>query len=204
MFRFESDYHNRNTFRSRPVSSANPTRSDAARNRETILLAATRAFTEAQDEPTMRAIARDSGVGIGTLYRHFPTREALVAAVYADTLARLLDGAADLLNRYAPAEAMRRWMDLFADWVATKMGMLSTMLAMIEAGDINHDESGRRIRESIDLILVAGAVAGDIRSDAGAEDVTASLIGILTVAGSPAQAERLLDLLMDGLRPRAR
>lgn len=116
-------------------------RADAARNRDQLLAVATRAFMSADAEPSMRAIAREAGVGIATLYRHFPTRESLVDAVYRDQVVRLTTGARELLGRLPPAEAMRRWMDLFGDWIATKNGMLDTLLTMIESGEIAHAQT---------------------------------------------------------------
>ena len=183
---------------------APPIRADAARNRESLVAAATRAFASAAPEPSMRAIAREAGVGIATLYRHFPTRESLVYAVYEDQVQRLTIGARELLQTLPPAAAMRGWMDLFADWLATKRGMRDTLLAMADSGQIAHAHGRAELVSAIAAILQAGSAAGDIRADAGAEDVVASLVGILTVAGKPeqrAQAGRLLDLLMDGLRP---
>jgi AcrR family transcriptional regulator len=187
-------------------AEARSLRSDAARNRDTLLAAATRAFASAGQEPSMRAIAREAGVGIGTLYRHFPTRESLVDAVYQDQVQRLTLGASELLERLPPAKAMRQWMDLFADWVATKHGMLDTLLAMIESGEIAHAQTRAELLEAITAILDAGRTAGDLRADISAEDIAASLLGIFGVAGKPeqrAQANRLLNLLMDGLRPTA-
>jgi AcrR family transcriptional regulator len=183
-----------------------PPRADAARNRETLLAAATRAFASAAEEPSMRAIAREAGVGIATLYRHFPTRESLVDAVYQDQVQRLTAGARELLEQLPPAKAMRRWMDLFGDWLATKYGMLDTLQAMLESGEIAHAQSRTELLGAITTILNAGVAAGDLRADVSAEDIAASLTGIFTVAGLPrnqAQADRLLNLLMDGLRPAA-
>lgn len=180
-------------------------RADATRNRDQLLAAATRVFASADGEPSMRAIAREAEVGIATLYRHFPTRESLVDAVYRDQVVRLTTGAHELLGRLPPAEAMRRWMDSFGDWIATKNGMLDTLLAMIESGKIAHVQTRTELLAAITTILDAGRAAGDLRSDVTAEDIAASLIGIFTVAPRPehvAQAGRLLDLLMDGLRPR--
>ena len=180
-------------------------RADASRNRETVLAAATRAFASSGTEPSMRAIAREAGVGIATLYRHFPTRESLVDAVYHDQVERLTLGARELLERLPPAEAMRRWMDLFGDWLVTKHGMIDTLLAMIESGEIALAQTRAELLDVITTILDAGTAAGDLRADISAEDIAASLIGIFTVAGQPGQhtqANRLLNLLMDGLRPR--
>ena len=180
-------------------------RADASRNRDTLLAAATRAFASWEAEPSMRAIAREAGVGIATLYRHFPTRESLVDAVYHDQVERLTVGARELLEQLPPAEAMRRWMDLFGDWLLTKYGMIDTLLAMIESGEIAHARTRAELLDVITTILEAGRAAGDLRADVTAEDIAASLIGIFTVVGKPGQrpqADRLLNLLMDGLRPR--
>jgi AcrR family transcriptional regulator len=178
-----------------------PLRSDAARNRKSLLEVATRTCARAK-EPSMRQIAREAGVGVGTLYRHFPTREALVEAVYHDQVERLTQGAQLLLAKHAPAAALRRWMDLFGVCLATKHGMLETLRAMAETGAMEHGQGRAALLAAITSILDAGRKAGDIRSDANAEDVSASLIGIFSVASALPQLKRLLDLLMDGLRPR--
>jgi AcrR family transcriptional regulator len=179
-------------------------RSDAARNRETLLAAATRAFAASETEPSMRAIAREAGVGIATLYRHFPTRESLVDAVYRDQVERLTEGASHLLAELPPSEALRAWMDLFGDWLATKHGMLDTLLAMIEKGQIPHTHTRDELLAAITSILDAGATTGDIRTDVQAEEVSAGMMGMLGVSAhlkDRAQGARLLDLFMDGLRP---
>lgn len=178
-------------------------RADAARNRDALLAAATRTFASSDAEPSMRAIARDAGVGIATLYRHFPTREALVDAVYRDQVQRLTSGARDLLSEHRPAVALRRWMDLFGDWLATKHGMVDTLRAMIDAGEIAHAGTRDELLEAIASLLDAGGTAGELRTDVAADDVAAGLLGIFTVAGGAgrgAQAGRLLDLMVDGLR----
>jgi AcrR family transcriptional regulator len=179
-------------------------RADATRNRDQLLAAATRVFASADSETSMRAIAREAGVGIATLYRHFPTRESLIEAVYRDQVVRLRVGARELLSQLAPAAALRRWMDLFGDWIATKNGMLDTLLAMIESGEIAHAQTRTELLAAITEMLDAGRVAGDLRADVTAEDVADSLIGIFTVAHPPeheARTTRLLNILMDGLRP---
>ena len=181
-------------------------RADAARNREAVLRAATEVFARSDTEPSMRALAREAGVGIATLYRHFPTRETLVDAVYQDQVMRLTKGATELVAGHPPAEALRLWMDLFAEWMATKNGMRNTLVAMIDADQIAHAGTRDELLAAIDVILRAGAEAGDIRADTSAEDVAAGLIGILTVTGPPSvnpQAARLLNLLHDGLSARA-
>ena len=178
-------------------------RADATRNRNQLLEAAAHVFVSVGTEPSMRAIAREAGVGIATLYRHFPTRESLVDAVYRDQVARLTDGARELLAQLPPPAALRRWMDLFGDWIATKNGMLDTLLAMIESGEITHARTQTELLAAIEEILAAGRATGELRADVTAEDIAASLIGIFTVARPPAheaRAARLLNLLMDVLR----
>ena len=188
------------------VTRGRTARADAVRNRARLLAVASRVFASAGAEPSMRAIAREAGVGIATLYRHFPTKEALVDAVYRSQVVRLTAGARKLLDRLPPARAMRRWMELFGDWIATKNGMLDTLLAMIETGEIAHGQTRLELLAAITTILDAGRAAGDLRRDVRAEDVAASLIGIFTVAREPkrALARRLLNLFMDGLRPPVR
>ena len=179
-------------------------RADAARSRDQLLEAASRVFVSADTEPSMRAVAREAGVGIATLYRHFPTRESLVEAVYRDQVTGLTGGARELLTQLPPPAALRRWMDLFGDWIATKNGMLDTLLAMIESGEIAHAQTQAELLAAIDEILNAGRVTGELRADVAAEDIAASLIGIFVVARPPkhaARASRLLNILMDGLRP---
>ena len=185
------------------ADSAPGLRADAARNRDMLLKAATRAFASAATEPSMRSIAREASVGIATLYRHFPTRESLVDAVYQDQVQRLTLGARTLLEELPPAEAMRQWMDLFGEWLATKHGMLDTLLAMIDSGEIAYGQSRTELLQAITTILSAGHASGELRADVSADDIAASLVGIFTVAGKreqQSQANRLLNLLMDGLR----
>jgi AcrR family transcriptional regulator len=185
-------------------AKARALRSDATRNREQLLAAATRVIVAADGTPSMRAIAAEAGVGIATLYRHFPTRESLVEAVYRDQVERLSAGSRELLAQLPPAAALRRWMDLFGDWIATKNGMLDTLLAMITAGEIAHAQTRTELLTAITAILDAGRAAGDLRADVTAEDIAASLVGIFSVAPPPvheARAGRLLDILIDGLRP---
>jgi len=184
-----------------------PVRSDAARNRQALVDVATRLFVSAGagDEPSLRLIAREAGVGIGTLFRHFPTREALVEAVYQDQVRRLTEGADQLLAAHPPARAMRRWMDLFSEWLAAKNGMVDTLRAMISNEQLGHAHTRTELLAAIDKILAAGRAAGDISAVATPEDVAAALIGIFTVAPittSGEQAARLLDIFMAGISAR--
>jgi AcrR family transcriptional regulator len=181
-----------------------PVRSDAARNRQALIEVATKLFISAgaDSEPSLRLIAREADVGIGTLFRHFPTREALVEAVYQDQVRRLTDGADHLLATCPPAQAMRRWMDLFTEWIATKNGMLDTLRAMINNKQLGSGRTRAQLLAAIDKILAAGRAAGDISAQATSEDIAAGLIGISTVAPIATRSEqsaRLLDIFMNGL-----
>ncbi|HEX7827788.1 MAG TPA: helix-turn-helix domain-containing protein, partial [Mycobacterium sp.] len=114
-----------------------PVRADAHRNRERLLAAATAAFTAADGTTvSLEAVARDAGVGIGTLYRHFPNREALVEAVYRAELAEVSASAAELLEQHAPVAALRHWMTRYASFVAAKQGMAESLGAMFASGAV--------------------------------------------------------------------
>lgn len=180
---------------------------EARRNRQNLVAVAARAFASGPRRVPLEEIAKEAGVGIGTLYRHFPTREALVEAVYRDQVERLRTGARELLSAHPPARALRLWMDLFADWAVTKHGMIDTLRAIVSSGRLEFDQMRSELVAVVRMFLDAGAAAGDIRRDVDAEAVAATLAGILSVAGEPEQREqasRMLSLLMDGLRPYSR
>jgi AcrR family transcriptional regulator len=180
-------------------------RSDAKRNRESLLVAATAAFKGADEQVSLEAVAREAGVGIGTLYRHFPTREDLVEAVYLSELERLVTAAPTLLAGGPADLALRVWMDRFADWVEGKQGMTGTLRAMFADGAIVRSEMQDRLAATIGEFLSAGAAAGTLRDDVEATDVLRSLIGLISVGGAGPERsslERTFDLLLDGLRHR--
>jgi AcrR family transcriptional regulator len=182
--------------------STRPLRADAARNRDRLLAAAVRAFSNDADV-TLDAIAKAAGVGIGTLYRHFPTREALVDAAYRNELARLCDAVDELLADLPPDAATRAWMDRFVDYMTTKRGMTEALRAVIASGGNPFSASRDKLTTAITTLLAAGSAAGTIRSDVDPGDVLVSLSGVSLAAGERDQASRLLDLLMDGLRYRS-
>ena len=180
-------------------------RADATRNRDQLLEVATRVFVSADGtEPSMRAIAREAGVGIATLYRHFPTRESLVDAVYRDQVVRLTAGARELLAQLPPAAALRRWMDLFGDWIATKNGMLDTLLAMIESGEIAHAQTRTELLAAIDAHPRRRPRDGRPplrRHRRRHRRQPHRHLHRGPPARAAARASRLLNILMDGLRP---
>jgi AcrR family transcriptional regulator len=183
-----------------------PLRADAQRNRDRLLEVAVRAFSQDGPEVTLDSIAREAGVGIGTLYRHFPTREALIEAAYRSELARLCDSVPGLLAAGPPDTALRTWMDRFVDYLATKRGMADALRAVIASGGNPYAPSRAALTGAVTDLLAAGAAAGLIRDDIAPADVLASLSGVSLSAGAPDQrdqAGRMLDLLMDGLRYRA-
>jgi len=187
-------------------TDARPLRADAARNRERLLSAAVRALSSgAGPESTLEAIARDAGVGIGTLYRHFPTREALIEAAYRNELTRLCEAAPELQRTLRADEATRAWMDRFVDYMTTKRGMADALRTVIASGGNPYATSRDQLLAALTGLIDAGSAAGVIRADVDPADVLASLSGVTLAAGEPAQREqagRMLDLLMDGLRPR--
>jgi AcrR family transcriptional regulator len=184
-----------------PERPAGTPRADAQRNRTRLLDAAAEAFAET-DGATLDSVAKRAGLGIGTLYRHFPTREALVEAVYRVELERLCDSAERLLDDRTPEAALREWMARYREFVATKRGMADALQRLAASGAVTRSETGPRLTAAIQTILDAGRAAGTLRGDVRAEDVTAALTGTLLVAGSADQqdqAGRLIGLLIDGL-----
>jgi AcrR family transcriptional regulator len=178
-------------------------RSDARRNREKLLEVATAGFAGADGRPvSLESIARDAGVGIGTLYRHFPNRDALVEAVYRAGLAEVAAAAVQLLDQRPPKAALRRWMDRYASFVAAKRGMAESLHAIFDSGAMQPSQTRDSIAGAVDLLLRAGADDGSLRPDVQADDVVSSLIGIFLASGSPEQTGRLLDLLVAGVTQR--
>lgn len=188
------------------MSPGKPVRADAERNRQRLLEVAYDAFTS-DGRVTLEAIARAAGVGIGTLYRHFPTREALVVAVYRAERGRLCENAAELAATLGPdddpAAALRTWMDRFGDYLAAKRDMADALREIIASGEITAEEARAELSAAIQALLEAGIASGALRSDVRSEDVVASLVGIHLACGLPEQREqagRMMDLLVDGLR----
>jgi len=189
-----------------PVGTARAARADAQRNREKLLDAARAAFARADGTVALEAIARAAGVGIGTLYRHFPTREALVEAVYGAELDDVATSAPALLAELPPEAALRAWMDRYAAFVATKRGMIDTLRAGWASGTMATPTTRERLTAAIAMILAEGARAGSLRGDVDADDVTTMLLGVfLSTAASntPEKTGRLFDLVISGLRPLA-
>jgi AcrR family transcriptional regulator len=180
-------------------------RADAERNRARLLDAARAAFTAGQAAVSLERIAKDADVGIGTLYRHFPTREALVEALYRRELADLCASADDLLAAYPPERALRAWTDGFARYVAAKREMADTLRAVFASGTMTLSEARRDLTAAVRAILAAGVADGTLRADVHPEDVVAMVVGAFAATsldGGHEQLNRMLDLLMDAVRSR--
>jgi AcrR family transcriptional regulator len=178
-------------------------RADAERNRARLLDVGRAAFASGQAQVTLEQIARDADVGIGTLYRHFPTREALVEALYRQELADLCASAGDLLASYPAEFALRAWMDRFAGYVTAKREMADALRAVFASGTVTISQIREQLAEAVQTILDAGVTAGTLREDVRAEDIVATVVGMFTatsLAGGHEQLERMLDLLMDAIR----
>ncbi|HEY1666044.1 MAG TPA: TetR/AcrR family transcriptional regulator [Trebonia sp.] len=181
-------------------------RADAERNRARLLDAAKAAFSSghpSEQAPTLEQIARAAEVGIGTLYRHFPTREALVEALYRKELADLCAAAAEMLKSHAPEQALRAWMDLFADYVAAKREMADALRAVFAAGSVTVSQAREELTVAVRTILDAGVAGGTLRDDVRPEDVVAMIVGAFTatsLAGGQEQRGRMFDLLVDAVR----
>ena len=184
---------------------ARPLRADARRNRDALLDAAAAAFAAHGIDASLEDIARRAGVGIGTLYRHFPTREAMVEAAYRHGVEQLCDAADELVATEPGDVALEQWMLRFVGYVATKKGLAATLK---NAGDADSRAElfayvHRRIREAMSALLTAAAGTGRIRVDVEATDLIRALGGICMVSDQPGwedQAHRLITLLMDGMR----
>jgi AcrR family transcriptional regulator len=178
-------------------------RVDAERNRARLLDAARAAFASGREPVTLEQIARDSGVGIGTLYRHFPTREALVEALYRQELADLCASVDDLLAAHSPEGALRAWMDRFAGYVAAKREMADALRAVFAAGTVTVSQAREELTAAVRTILDADGATGTLRDDVRPGDIVAMIVGMFTatsLAGGHEQLERMFDLLMDAVR----
>jgi AcrR family transcriptional regulator len=181
------------------------TRADALRNRERVLEAARNVFSAGGPDASLEAVARTAGVGIGTLYRHFPTREALFDAVYRHEAQQLAALAERLKKAAEPTQALRRWLHALVKFVATKKGMSAALaLAISKDSDLFSYSSDLLMRSGGELLDRATA-AGEIRGDIGPEDLVRTLVGMCYTHDQPGWQKnvlRLVDVFIDGLRSR--
>lgn len=178
-----------------------PLRADAARNREKLLAAAREAFTADGAGASLEDIARRAGVGIGTLYRNFPTRQALLEAVYVDEVAAIC-AAADDLDALAPWDALVAWLRSFADYATTKKALGAELMAYLDGEAPVFLQCRQSIVAAGAPLLERAQQAGEVRSDAELMDVMRMVGGIATIANAePGQVDRILAVALDGLRP---
>ncbi|MBV9460639.1 MAG: TetR/AcrR family transcriptional regulator [Bradyrhizobium sp.] len=185
------------------AKSSRKPRADALRNRERVLEAAKIVFSAGGPDASLEAVAREAAVGIGTLYRHFPTREALYEAVYRREVEQLSELAEELKGEAAPVEALRRWLRSNVEFVATKKGMATALALAAGPPSELTAFSFDRLTKAIRMLLERAVVAGEIRADITAEDLLRTLVGMCLLHDQPgwqAGVARMLDVLVDGLR----
>jgi AcrR family transcriptional regulator len=179
-------------------------RTDAQRNRERILEAAKEAFTRAGANASLDDIAKDAGVGAGTLYRHFPTRDALIEAVYRTEVEKLAAAERRFAETMAPIEALRAWMLLFVDYIAAKQIIAPALNTFVGGPSKLYEGSRAQIQGAIDGLVRRAIKSGNIRKDLDPFDLLRALIGVSNVASSPdwpQSAKRLVEILITGSRP---
>lgn len=177
-------------------------RTDALRNRERLLAAAKAVFSAGGPDASLEAVARRAGVGIGTLYRHFPTREALFEAVYRHEVEQLAELAEQLKAEAAPVEALRRWLRANVEFVATKKGMSAALALAVHSQSELTAYSFERLTKAVGALLDRAAAAGEIRADVSPEDLLRAFVGMCTMHDQPgwqASVLRLLEVFVDGL-----
>ena len=183
-----------------------PMRADAQRNYAKLLGAASAAFVESgADDVSLEGIARRAGVGIGTLYRHFPTRQALLEAVYQDQAEQLAARADELLRSDSPAEAFAIWLHALVAFSSTKRSLTAAMVAILGKDSELMSMCSKLIKDSAEALLARAQQAGAVRADVNSTDVIRLMHGVSMVTeyapGDPGQADRMLALILDGLRP---
>jgi AcrR family transcriptional regulator len=179
-------------------------RVDAQRNRERILEVARQAFTRSGADTSLDDIAKQAGVGPGTLYRHFPTRDELLEAVYRTEVEKLAAAERKFAQAMPPIEALRAWMLLFVDYIATKQIIAPALNTLVGGPSKVLEASYGQIHEAICALVKRAIKSGDIRRDLDPVDLLRALVGVANVASSPdwqRSARRLVDILVTGARP---
>ncbi len=179
-------------------------RTDAQRNRERILEVAKRAFTRSGANASLNDIAKETRVGAGTLYRHFPTRDALIEAVYRTEVEKLASAEKKFSERLPPIEALRAWMLLFVDYIATKQIIGPALNSVVGGPSKLYEGSRSQIQEAINALVKRAIKSGEIRKDLDPLDLLRALVGVSNVASTPdwqQSARRLVDILISGSRP---
>jgi AcrR family transcriptional regulator len=191
----------------RPKPARRKPRADAQRNRERVLEVAKQAFTRYGASASLDDIAKEAGVGAGTLYRHFPTRDALIEAVYRTEVEKLAAAEGKFAESLPPLEALRAWMKLFVDYVEAKHIIAPALNTYAGGPSKLYETSKTQISGAINALVKRAIHSGDIRKDLEPFDLLRALIGVASVASSPdwpQSAKRLVDILITGSRPTAK
>lgn len=187
----------------RAQSARRKPRADALRNRERILEVAKQAFTRLGADASLDEIAKRAGVGAGTLYRHFPTREALIEAVYRNELERLAEAGRELSGKLSPVEALRAWLLLFVDAIATKHLIAPALNTLLGDPKKVFEASYAQVHEAIRELVKRGVRSGELRKDLDPIDLLRALVGVSYAASGPhwqQSARRLVNVLVTGLQ----
>jgi AcrR family transcriptional regulator len=189
----------------KPAPSAAPKRLrvDARRNRDKLIETAAAAFAEHGVDASLEDIARRAGVGIGTLYRHFPTREHLVEVVYRREVEGLCAAADELARQHPPDIALEQWMQRFVDYIATKRGLAKSLRILLTTNSRLFSDMSGRVTLALRRLVEAAVANGSIRGDIDSADVLQALSGIYSAPDTKDwrdRSRRLVALLMDGLR----
>jgi AcrR family transcriptional regulator len=179
-------------------------RADAQRNRDRILEVAKKAFARSGADVSLDEIAKRTGVGPGTLYRHFPTRGALLEAVYRTEVEKLAVAHHEYAKTMPPVEALRAWMFHFVDYIATKQLIAPALNSLITDTSKLYESSGAQIKGAMNALVQRAIKSGDIRRDLDPLDLLRALVGVSNVASAPnwpQSAKKLVDILIAGSRP---
>jgi AcrR family transcriptional regulator len=191
----------------RTAATVRKPRADAVRNRERVLEAAKAVFSAGGPDASLETVARRAGVGIGTLYRHFPTRESLFEAVYRREVQQLGELAELLKSEAAPVDALRRWLRSNVEFVATKKGMSAALALAVQGSSELSAYSFDRLTKAVGALLDRAVATGEIRSDISPEDVLRALVGMCYMHDQPGWQRsvlRMVDVFVDGLRVQSR
>ena len=185
------------------TAQARKPRADSARNRQLLIDTAKAAFADVGLNVSLEEVARRAGVGIGTLYRHFPSREAVVEAVYRREVEQLAEAVPELLKSSPPGEALHKWMHLFVDYIATKRLIAPSLGSAVGETSALRANSTELITRAVATLVTRAAESGAVRKDIAPTDLLRAMVGVSygnSDEAWEASARRLIDLLMDGLR----
>ena len=185
------------------AAPARKPRADAQRNRILLLETAKAAFAEKGPGASLDEIARTAGVGAGTLYRHFPTRDALIEAVYRNESEQLVAAATRLAETQSPTGALREWLLVFVDYMATKQGMAEALNSLVGGTSELYSASSEQMQRAIAMLIDRAVASGEIRLDIAPLDLLRALAGVASIGAGPdgkQAAKRMVDILIAGMQ----